>query len=115
LRTGWAALLQPREPHARNLRISCNDRDARIGQGVKYRDAMRRVSTTTTTPGFASIWLIPRLAKFTVNHPQVDVRISATLDVLDLARAQLDVAVRFCPIVSDIGRPLFEEMVQPVC
>ena len=34
----------------------------------------------TCTPGFASFWLIPRLARFTAAHPEVDVRISATLD-----------------------------------
>ena len=31
----------------------------------------------TTTPGFAGLWLIPRLAGFIAAHPGVDVRISA--------------------------------------
>ena len=61
------------------------------------------------------MWLIPRLAKFTASHPLVDVRLSATLDVLDLARSQIDVAVRFRPIRDANERPLFEETVQPVC
>ena len=34
--------------------------------------------TVTTTGGFASLWLIPRLRTFTALHPDVDVRISAS-------------------------------------
>ena len=94
--------------------IDCLERLRDATALVRSATALRQVSITTT-PGFASIWLIPRLAKFTASHPQVDVRISATLDVLDLARSQIDVAVRFCPISDGIGRPLFEETVQPVC
>jgi DNA-binding transcriptional LysR family regulator len=81
---------------------------------VRASTPMRHVSVTTT-PGFASLWLIPRLARFTASHPQVDVRISATLDVLDLDRSYLDLAVRFCPKAQGIGPPLFEESVLPVC
>ncbi len=94
--------------------IDCLERLRDATALVRSATALRQVSITTT-PGFASIWLIPRLAKFTANHPQVDVRISATLDVLDLARSQIDVAVRFCPISDGVGEPLFEETVLPVC
>lgn len=69
----------------------------------------------TCTPGFASLWLIPRLARFTTAHPQVDVRISATIEMLDLARSTIDVAVRFIPSELGAGPALFEEEVQPLC
>ncbi|MFN3571777.1 MAG: LysR substrate-binding domain-containing protein, partial [Polaromonas sp.] len=69
----------------------------------------------TTTPGFASLWLIPRLARFTATHPGVDVRISATLEVLDLERSGIDVSVRLRTIEHAQGRSLFEETVTPVC
>ncbi|MEO6017308.1 MAG: LysR substrate-binding domain-containing protein [Polaromonas sp.] len=75
---------------------------------------LRQVSVTMT-PGFASLWLIPRLSRFTDSHPLVDVRLSATLEVQDLDRNQLDIAVRFCPNSNGVGPPLFEELVQPVC
>jgi DNA-binding transcriptional LysR family regulator len=89
----------------------------------RLRDATARVRSTagrqqltlTCTPGFASFWLIPRLAGFTAAHPEVDVRISATLDLLDLDRGNVEVAVRFVPIEQGRGPLLFEEEVQPMC
>ena len=75
---------------------------------------MRQVAITTT-PGFASLWLIPRLARFTATHPGVDVRISATLEVLDLERSGIDVSVRLRTIEHAVGTALFEETVTPVC
>ncbi|WP_432729213.1 LysR substrate-binding domain-containing protein [Variovorax sp. W6] len=81
---------------------------------VRASSAPRQVAITTT-PGFASIWLIPKLARFTGSHPQVDVRVSATLDVLDLESSRIDLAVRFVPIGRGIGPALFEESVIPLC
>lgn len=68
----------------------------------QLRDATRRVReartghvlTVTTTVSFASLWLVPRLARFRRDHPGVDVRITATPDVVDLERAGIDVAIR---------------------
>jgi DNA-binding transcriptional LysR family regulator len=77
--------------------------------------ADRRHVTLTCTPGFASFWLIPRLARFTAAHPEVDVRISATLQLLDLDRSTVDLAVRFVPSAQGEGPLLFEEEVQPMC
>jgi DNA-binding transcriptional LysR family regulator len=89
----------------------------------RLRDAAARVRSTvgrqhvtlTCTPGFASFWMIPRLARFTAAHPEVDVRISATLDLVDLARGSVDLAVRFVPSAEGQGPLLFEEEVQPMC
>lgn len=90
----------------------------------RLRDAAARVRASTAvghhvavtcTPGFASFWLIPRLARFTAAHPAVDVRISATLDLVDLDRSSIDLAVRFVPIAQGRGPVLFEEQVQPMC
>jgi DNA-binding transcriptional LysR family regulator len=91
----------------------------------KLHDSARRLRGSTapntvvvaTTPGFASLWLIPHLAGFTSGHPHVDVRISATNEMIDdLERAQVDVAVRYVPEGSVTGgRLLFGETVFPVC
>jgi LysR family transcriptional regulator, glycine cleavage system transcriptional activator len=56
----------------------------------------RQLSVTTTT-GFASLWLIPRLPRFTNLYPGIDVRISATTDMLNLERSLVDLAIRYCP------------------
>ena len=91
-------------------------RDATLVIRASLQPAMPvRQVAVTCTPGFASLWLIPRLARFTANHPQVDVRISATLDLLDLDHSQLDFAIRFCPTTAGEGAPLFEETLLPVC
>jgi DNA-binding transcriptional LysR family regulator len=73
--------------------------------------------TVTMTTGFASMWLIPRLGRFTARHPNVHVRISATTAVLDMQRDRIDVAIRFCPphmVSADCPR-LFGEETVPVC
>jgi len=75
-----------------------------------------RPLTLTTTPGFASLWLIPRLARFTNAHPGVDVRTSATNQLVDLARAGVDLAIRYTRIGSHPdGRRLFDGVLMPVC
>jgi DNA-binding transcriptional LysR family regulator len=66
---------------------------------AEIRTPLRReVISLTTTPGLASLWLIPRLTGFTAAHPGVDVRI------------------RYAPVGSVAGgKPLFEEVLQPAC
>ncbi len=81
---------------------------------LRAAPTLRQVSITST-PGFASFWLIPRLARFTAAHPEVDVRVSATLDVLELESSRIDVAIRFVPTSRGVGPALFEESVVPLC
>jgi LysR family transcriptional regulator, glycine cleavage system transcriptional activator len=71
----------------------------------------------TTTTGFASLWLIPRLGRFTALHPDIDVRISATTDMLDLERSLIDLAIRYCKpeILQQGAIRLFGEEMIPVC
>src|SRR6185312_15344245 len=94
--------------------VDCLERLRDATARVRAGTLMRQVALTTT-PGFASLWLIPRLARFTADHPLVDVRVSATLDVLDLERSRIDVAVRFVPVARGTGPTLFEESVMPLC
>jgi DNA-binding transcriptional LysR family regulator len=104
-------------PAGRVMQRAVNDSLERLrdaAAAVRASTGPRQVALTCT-PGFASLWLIPRLARFTATHPQVDVRISATLKVLDLARSDVDVAVRFVPSSMGDGPALFEEEVQPLC
>src|SRR5262252_1012453 len=76
----------------------------------------RQLSLTTTT-GFASLWLIPRLQRFTRRCPEVDVRISATASVINLERSLVDLAIRYCrpEDVPERATRLFGEEVVAVC
>ncbi len=77
----------------------------------------RKALSVTTTHSFAALWLIPRLAGFTRDHPGVDVRITAETKVQDLERDALDIALRHGP--ASLAGPnavrLFGEKVFPVC
>lgn len=41
----------------------------------------------TAPPSFASRWLIPRLARFTGSHPEVSLRLSSSVDNIDVGTA----------------------------
>jgi DNA-binding transcriptional LysR family regulator len=84
---------------------------------LKLRGAAAvRTVTVSTTPGFASLWLIPRLNGYLQAHPGVDVRISASYDTVNLERDGVDLAIRYVKVAAmDGSRPLFEEEVIPVC
>jgi DNA-binding transcriptional LysR family regulator len=76
----------------------------------------REVLSLTTTPGFAALWLIPRLPAFTRAHAGIDVRLDATLDNRNLAADGFDLAVRYGKVGALVGsRKLFDELMQPVC
>jgi DNA-binding transcriptional LysR family regulator len=83
---------------------------------VRTESRTRQLSITTTT-GFASLWLIPRLRRFTSLHPDIDVRISATIEMLNLERSLVDLAIRYCPpeTVPEGATRLFGEGMLPVC
>ena len=88
------------------------------GAADQLRAAGRaRQLSLTTTSGFASLWLIPRLQRFTRLHPDVDVRISVTTDVINLERSLVDLAIRYCPPASvpEGATRLFGEEVVAVC
>lgn len=75
-----------------------------------------RAFTVTTTPAFAALWLIPRLTAYTSDHPLVDVRISASTDLIDIERRGIEVAIRYSgPLAQGEAKKIFGEDVMPVC
>jgi LysR family glycine cleavage system transcriptional activator len=73
-------------------------RDAldRIAVGTE-RLMQRRTSgglTISTSPDFAAKWLVHRLGRFAEVHPDIDLRVSATMHHVDFAREDVDLAVR---------------------
>ncbi len=56
-----------------------------------------RILSVTTVHSFAAKWLFPRLGKFSLKHPDIDVRLTATRQVMDFSRDQVDIAIRIAP------------------
>ena len=52
------------------------------------------VLTVSTSPDFAAKWLVHRLGRFSEMHPEIDLRVSATMHHVDFAREDVDMAVR---------------------
>ena len=52
------------------------------------------VLTVSTSPDFAAKWLVHRLGRFAEAHPDIDLRVSATMHHVDFAREDVDLAVR---------------------
>src|SRR5215471_10445682 len=51
--------------------------------------------TVSVMPSVASGWLIPRLPAFTAQHPEVELSLESTTDVVEFDREDVDAAVRF--------------------
>lgn len=74
-------------------------RDAfdRIARGTD--DLVKRQSggvlTLSTSSSFATRWLVPRLGDFSDRHPEIDLRLGSSAHLVDFAREDIDLAVRF--------------------
>ncbi|MCV6823283.1 MULTISPECIES: transcriptional regulator GcvA [Halocynthiibacter] len=80
------------------------------------RQADHSVLIITAGPAFTTKWLAPRLYGFVQAEPDIELRFSATLRMMDLARDDVDAAIRFGP-GGDKGvysRTLINEWVTPM-
>lgn len=79
--------------------------------------AASRIVTLSMLPSVATKWLAPRLERFAQAHPDIDLRISATRNLVDFAAEGIDAAIRYgkgeWPEV--IATQLGSETIQPVC
>ncbi len=75
------------------------------------------VLTVSVAPSFAAKWLTPRLDAFSAAHPEIDVRILATDQLVDFAVDEADLAIRYgsgaYPGLT--SERLLAERVFPVC
>lgn len=96
-------------------------RDAfdRVAAGTDRLLQLQRsgVLNVTTSPNFAAKWLVHRLGRFVEAHPDIDLRVSASLQHVDFARDDFDMAIRHgdghWPSL-DVTRLCVEELF-PVC
>ncbi len=74
--------------------------------------------TVSVAPNFAAKWLVPRLARFHAAYPEINVRIDATNQVVDLDRDAIDLGIRYGAggYAGMREQPLLEDVsVVPVC
>jgi LysR family glycine cleavage system transcriptional activator len=54
-----------------------------------------RVLTISTLTSFAVKWLLPRLSGFQAQHPEIDVRITTSTELVDFRSGGVDAAIRY--------------------
>jgi LysR family transcriptional regulator, glycine cleavage system transcriptional activator len=65
-----------------------------VGTNRLLHEQKAGVLTVTTSPNFAAKWLVHRLGRFGEAHPDIDLRVSASLQHVDFAREDIDLAIR---------------------
>jgi LysR family transcriptional regulator, glycine cleavage system transcriptional activator len=89
---------------------------AEVSESVRRRGD-DRVVTVTSVPSLVSRWLMPRLGRLREQHPEIDMRVLASLHPVDFLREGVDVAIRLGPgpypgLMADV---LMEENFYAVC
>jgi DNA-binding transcriptional LysR family regulator len=84
--------------------------------GVLEGNLRGRPVTITASIGFVGLWLLPRLGAFQAQHPEIEVRISANNQIVDLRKDGLDIAIRYGQeaIMPAGATRLFGETIFPV-
>jgi LysR family glycine cleavage system transcriptional activator len=74
------------------------------------------VLSLSAMPSMATGWLMPRLPHFVARHPDLELNLDSSIDVVDFADCRFDAALRYGPgqwdgVTSEL---LFEEWLTPV-
>ena len=64
--------------------------------------------TITSTQAFTSLWLMPRLFRFSVKHPEIEIRVLSSNRIEDLRQGHIDLAIRFR---TTLDNEIHDEMV----
>lgn len=68
-----------------------------IDLAVTVAQGSRPLLTVSVQASFAARWLIPRLHRFETSAPAIDLRLSTSTRLVDLARERVDCAIRLGP------------------
>ena len=90
--------------------------DATEQASARRRKRQQKLAVTVE-PSFAALWLIPRLGRFTAANPDIEIVIDSSNLLMDFARGEADVGVRYGPgiwpgVASDL---LVTTSITPVC
>jgi LysR family glycine cleavage system transcriptional activator len=69
--------------------------DLRTATDRLLRNGNDRVLTVSTLTSLAVKWLLPRLAPFQQQHPDIDVRITTSTELVDFRSGTVDAAIRY--------------------
>jgi LysR family glycine cleavage system transcriptional activator len=71
----------------------------------------------SVAPSLAAKWLVPRLDRFHERHPDIDVWVSADMEVVDFSIDDVDLAIRYGPggYEGVVVERLMSETIVPVC
>jgi LysR family glycine cleavage system transcriptional activator len=109
LLTNEGSTLLPRIQHAlAEMELAVDDvRLDRLGGPLRV----------TTLTSFLQLWLLPRIARFRVDHPQIDLHIQTSADMVDFVREDFHLAIRLgmggWPNVR--AEKILDEWLLPVC
>ena len=77
-----------------------------------------RTLTVTAGPAITAKWLAPRLFDFAGSHPEIELRFTASLRMMDFDRDEIDVAIRFGYARDEdegvFSTPIIREWVTPM-
>lgn len=93
-RAGGPGALTPAGRDLADAALAGLDRIARSVAELTGADSERPIQISTT-PGFASSWLMPRLADFRARHPDLSLMIDPSPDLRPLQPGGLDIAIRY--------------------
>lgn len=67
-------------------------------------------------PSMTSSWLLPRLPRFVTQHPEVELNLDSSIELVDFAEGRFDAALRYGPgqWPGLVVEPLLEEWLTPV-
>ena len=76
-----------------------------------------QVVTLSMLPSVAAKWFAPRLGRFVSEHPDIDLRVTASRHLVDFAKEGVDAAIRYGvgPWSGLSAEKLANETVSPVC
>jgi LysR family glycine cleavage system transcriptional activator len=73
---------------------SALDQIAEVAAAIARHEDPGRL-TISTLPSLATRWLLPRIGSFMEAHPEFDVNIHTSVSLVDFARDDVDIAIRF--------------------
>ena len=101
----------------RRLQPGLRDAFERMRAAVEAVSPRTDVLVVSTGPAFAAKWLAPRVWRFMEREPEIELRLSASIRLVNFAADEVDVAIRF-----GAGRyegvsveALFREAMLPLC